>query len=120
MSTMQTPESMHDDGWRGTADRGSLHADPTTAERERKLRAALAPLGPGASVLDFGCGRGHFTVFLAGLGYRAAGVDLSPAAVALNRSDFPNLTFEVVAADRPTPFAEASFDAIWSSEVIEH
>lgn len=39
------------------------------------------------SVLDVGCGSGEHTILLAGLGYRALGVDFSPAAVDTARTN---------------------------------
>lgn len=49
---------------------------------DRALLAAFADmLGPGAPVLDAGCGPGHVTAHLARLGLSARGLDLSPAMV---------------------------------------
>ena len=66
------------------------------------LRAALAGfaeevrgLGP---VLDVGCGPGHVTAHLAGLGLDARGVDLSPRMVEHARRLYPYLAFEVASA----------------------
>ena len=52
-------------------------------------------LGP---VLDVGCGPGHVTAFLAGLGVDAAGVDLSPRMVHHARRLHPGLRFTVASA----------------------
>jgi 2-polyprenyl-6-hydroxyphenyl methylase/3-demethylubiquinone-9 3-methyltransferase len=71
-------------------------------------------------VLDYGCGRGEFTVYLASLGFRVAGLDLSSEAIRFNQQDFPQLEFVQVDGDEPAPFEDGGFDAIWSSEVIEH
>ena len=117
---MQTPTTLHDEGWRATQNRSQIYADPTTPEREQKLLATLAPLGSSARVLDSGCGRGHFTYLLHNRRYRPIGIDLSPTAVELNRTDFPDITFEAVEGDRPVPFLDGQFDAVWSSEVVEH
>ena len=66
------------------------------------LRAALAAfaedvhgLGP---VLDVGCGPGHVTAHLTGLGLDVRGVDLSPRMVAHARRLYPDLTFDVASA----------------------
>ncbi|OAI50985.1 hypothetical protein AYO44_05345 [Planctomycetaceae bacterium SCGC AG-212-F19] len=117
---MHNAQSLHDASWQHTADRSRLYADPTTPARKQKLRRAVAALPPGARVLDFGCGRGEFTEWLASLGLQAVGVDLSGEAIRLNRLDFPGLEFLEIAPDGPTLFPAGHFDAIWSSEVIEH
>lgn len=71
--------------------------------RDRPLdRAALtvfAELVTGASgsgrVADLGCGPGHVTAHLGGLGLAAFGVDASPAMVELARRAHPALRFDV-------------------------
>ncbi|WP_027343299.1 class I SAM-dependent DNA methyltransferase [Hamadaea tsunoensis] len=49
----------------------------------------------GGPVLDAGCGPGHVTAHLAGLGVDAFGVDLSPGMIEVARRDHPGLRFEV-------------------------
>lgn len=117
---MHDPTTLHDAAWTTTADRNRLYKDPTTPARKAKLAQALAGLPKDGRVLDFGCGRGEFTEFLASKGYRAVGADLSPEAIRFNQRDFPNIEWSTIEADKPTPFATASFDAIWCSEVVEH
>lgn len=63
---------------------------------EPYLRAALALLadmvqaaGGGGPVADVGCGPGHVTAHLHGLGVDAFGVDLSPAMIDVARRDHP-------------------------------
>lgn len=65
------------------------------------LRAALAlfadlvhATGAGP-VADVGCGPGHVTAYLNGLGVNAFGIDLSPAMIDVARRDHPDLRFEV-------------------------
>ncbi|HVX46340.1 MAG TPA: class I SAM-dependent methyltransferase [Mycobacteriales bacterium] len=84
------------------------------------LRAALAAfaedvggLGP---VLDVGCGPGHITAHLAGLGLDVRGVDLSPRMVAHAQRRFPEQRFAVASATE-LDLAEASYGGIlgwWS------
>ncbi|HTJ36017.1 MAG TPA: class I SAM-dependent methyltransferase [Dactylosporangium sp.] len=65
------------------------------------LLAALAVFaeavraGGGGPVADMGCGPGHVTAHLRGLGLDAVGVDVSPAMVDVARRDHPGLRFEV-------------------------
>lgn len=70
-------------------------------ERRPLARAALSAFaelvrtggrGPAA---DIGCGPGHVTDFLAGLGLDVFGVDLSPAMVEHARCSYPGLRFEL-------------------------
>lgn len=65
------------------------------------LRAALALFadavadGGGGPVADVGCGPGHVTAYLHGLGVDAFGIDLSPGMVDVARREHPGLRFEV-------------------------
>jgi SAM-dependent methyltransferase len=61
---------------------------------ERGLLAAFAELVPdGGKVADIGCGPGHVTDHLHGLGLDVSGIDLSPEMIARARADHPHLRF---------------------------
>lgn len=63
---------------------------------ERGLLDAFASLlGRDARAADIGCGPGHVTAYLADRGLTSSGVDLSPGMVAVARSRYPGLEFEV-------------------------
>jgi SAM-dependent methyltransferase len=65
---------------------------------ERGLLAAFAEFvlaHGGLPVADLGCGPGHITAHLHGLGLDVCGVDASPAMIALAREAVPGLHFEV-------------------------
>lgn len=63
---------------------------------DRALLALFAEeVGPGAEVLDVGCGPGHITAHLAGLGLKAIGLDLSAGMIDVARRRHPELTFDV-------------------------
>jgi SAM-dependent methyltransferase len=61
---------------------------------DRALLAAFAETVSGP-VADLGCGPGHVTAHLHGLGCAASGVDLSPEMVAVARRAYPALSFSV-------------------------
>lgn len=61
---------------------------------DRALLAAFAELAAPGPVADIGCGPGHVTAHLRGLGVEAFGVDLSPGMVARARELHPDLRFE--------------------------
>ena len=79
------------------------------------LRELLAPLAPGATILEVGCGTGHFAAAFAGAGYRVAGVDPSPSMLAVARGRVP-----VVQADGlRLPFRDGAFDGAFAISVLE-
>jgi SAM-dependent methyltransferase len=59
------------------------------------LFAELVRAGGGGPVADVGCGPGHVTAYLSGLGVDPFGIDLSPAMVDVARREHPGLRFEV-------------------------
>jgi SAM-dependent methyltransferase len=61
---------------------------------DRSMLDLFAELVSGR-VGDLGCGPGRITTYLAGHGLDAFGVDLSPEMVAVARSSYPGLSFEV-------------------------
>jgi SAM-dependent methyltransferase len=75
-----------------------------------------ASLGPGARVLDLGCGTGLPTARqLADAGLRVTGVDLSAGMLALARRNVPQATFlqaDIADLIEGGPLAAASFDGV--------
>jgi SAM-dependent methyltransferase len=72
------------------AARGSELAERAWIDRFAAL------LGPGAEVLDIGCGSGQpIAAYLAGRGHPVAGVDSSPEMIALFRANLPDQAAEV-------------------------
>jgi ubiquinone/menaquinone biosynthesis C-methylase UbiE len=80
----------------------------------------LQRVGAGDRVLDVGCGDGRFCAELAQAGARPLGIDVAGRAIRRARERHPELDFEVVEPHGPWPLDDASFDAVWASEVIGH
>jgi ubiquinone/menaquinone biosynthesis C-methylase UbiE len=70
-------------------------------------------------VWDVGCGPGHVTAFLAGLGVRAAGVDLSAEMIEQAAKRHPDLTFST-GSMTALPAADASWDGLVSFYSLIH
>jgi SAM-dependent methyltransferase len=90
-------------------------------ELELRTRLLKAELRDGDRVLDLGCGTGTFTQIAADSGAGVAiGVEVAETAIARARAQHPALEFRLAPIDGPLPLADASFDLVWASEVIEH
>ena len=79
---------------------------------------------PGDSLLELGCGTGVFSGILAKNGRNTTLLDYSEKSVEFCREVFAqaNLKGEFIKADvlKPFPFADNSFDCVWSSGLLEH
>lgn len=77
----------------------------------------LPSAGPGARLLEVGCGGGAMLARMAALGWQAEGLDFDPAAVRAARSRGLEVRQGELAAAR---FPEGTFDAVALLHVIEH
>jgi SAM-dependent methyltransferase len=87
--------------------------------------SALIPFDElaGKDVLEIGCGTGVHARLLAGAGANVTAVDLTPTAVELTRRrlELNGLYADVREADAEAlPFADGSFDFVWSWGVVHH
>jgi len=75
-----------------------------------------------SSILDFGCGSGYGSGYLAEKGARVLGVDISPLAIAYAAKKFPRASFCVRDLTDSSLTAKVSdrFDIVVSFDVIEH
>ena len=99
--------------------------DPTSAERMVRLEAVLRPYRRPAAdgsrhVLDAGCGDGAFLEFLRRRGFRVSGLEVAEAAAARARRRCSDADVRVGSLEDAVPFADAVFDAVWCTEVLEH
>lgn len=88
-------------------------------------RLATQCLRPGARVLDWGCGNGHFSMFLVRQGAQVTAFSFDPepeAFALLSPEQRGRITFVRAGTDDPRslPFADASFDCVFSVGVLEH
>ena len=77
---------------------------------------------PNATLLEFGCGTGQLASLVAQMGHKTLGVDISGRFISYANEiykDSPNLQFRLVDFSQ-LPFADHSFDCIYTSAVLEH
>jgi 2-polyprenyl-3-methyl-5-hydroxy-6-metoxy-1,4-benzoquinol methylase len=80
----------------------------------------LAAVQRGEHVLDVGCGEGHFAAALAAAGATVLAVDVAEEPLRRLREQHPGVEARLVPAEDAWPLSDASFDAVWAGEVIEH
>jgi ubiquinone/menaquinone biosynthesis C-methylase UbiE len=86
---------------------------------ERALLAwLLASLPQARSVLEVGCGTGHFAAWLASQGWRVVGLDRSPAMLAEMCRHFPNIPAVLGDAHR-LPVRESAIDIVLFVTTLE-
>lgn len=91
----------------------SLDVESVLRQLER-----IKPLGKGASILDFGCGKGVFLHFAAERGWRATGIETAMKRAKFARS---NYGLEVIADEYSGGIIPGGpFDVITLFHVLEH
>ncbi len=90
------------------------------ADRVEKeiLQGLLSDFAECRSLLDVGCGSGHFTEWFASLGLSVAGLDRLPSMLTFARGRRPDLPF-VLADATHLPFGDATFDIVALATVLE-
>lgn len=74
----------------------------------------------GTRAVDFGCGAGRSTRFLARLGFAVTGIDISAAMVAKAREIDPAGDYRVAAGGDPGELPQASFDLVFSAFTFDN
>src|SRR5260370_17880572 len=90
-------------------------AELTAIQRAVLERAAALGLPAGARILDAPCGSGALAAALAERGFAAVGADLDTEAAAMLGTAFSQANL-----NESLPWKEQSFDAVFSTEGIEH
>ncbi len=108
--------------WRDTTLDLDVFGNRVSSGQYRKVyAAALRYLPKGASVLDWGCGNGHFSYFLLRTGFRTTGFSFLERPRLLHRYG-DRFCFVQGSEAEPSalPFEPESFDAVVSMGVLEH
>jgi 2-polyprenyl-6-hydroxyphenyl methylase/3-demethylubiquinone-9 3-methyltransferase len=114
LSALPDEIAMHDAVW------ASVPADARPERFELRRDFLLAHVRRGETVLDIGCGAGEFSAALLEAGARPIAVDVAQEALRRARERVPGLDARLWAADEPLPLDDASVDAVWAGEVVEH
>ncbi|HEY5342159.1 MAG TPA: class I SAM-dependent methyltransferase [Solirubrobacteraceae bacterium] len=86
----------------------------------RRSDFLLGHIRAGERVLDVGCGEGRFAAELARAGAEVVGIDVAAEPLRRARERHPELDLLQVPAAGAWPLPDASFDAVWAGETIEH
>jgi 2-polyprenyl-3-methyl-5-hydroxy-6-metoxy-1,4-benzoquinol methylase len=128
-------DSYHGRVWESVPERSApVDLEPRLAfllGRLRDVRPATRAAAGGAAratvaeaararVLDVGCGAGEITSEIARAGFDVVGIDVAEEPLRRARARDPQLDVRLVAADREWPLQDASFDAVWAGETLEH
>lgn len=84
------------------------------------LQSFVDALGPvlGLKILDAGAGTGNLSVLLDRAGAQVTGLDFSPDALLIFKKKLPHVTAITHDLTKSLPFADDTFDAIVSNNVI--
>ncbi len=103
------------------ADLGDWYAQPLGRRYLRRCWEAIRPLiAPvaGRSVLDIGCGAGHYSELLKAEGAEVTGIDPDAKLLAEAKRRVPKGHFQVAGAE-DLPFADGRFEAVLCSNALE-
>jgi len=106
--------TLHDAVWENVP----AGARPERFELRRDF--LLSNVRAGETVLDIGCGAGEFSAELLHAGAEAIAVDVAFEALRRARERVPGLDLRQWLDGEPLPLDDASVDAVWAGEAIEH
>src|SRR6202050_2918702 len=104
----------HDALWKGVPE----GLEPIDFARRSNFLSSYIRMGE--RVLDVGCGEGHFAAELGKAGAEVVGIDVAAEPLRRARERHPELDLRQMTVEGTWPLEDASFDAVWAGEVIEH
>ena len=122
LNNHQTPETQAKSYWDKTWSK-FLKYQGMIAPSGKLIQHLIGHVERGSQILDLGCGEGRNTIYLARVGFRTVGLDLSPKGVQVLAN---NLFEEEVRASamvgdaRRLPFSTGIFDAILAHNLFDH
>ena len=99
------------------------HYDALNVAREAAVQSVLPDLKNGLAlktVLDLGCGLGHYSQILHKYGFDVLAVDGRPENVAEARHRYPHLKFEIADAEDPKLGDLGKFDLVFCFGLLYH
>ncbi len=87
-------------------------------EEKEMVRTALRNSGARGSLLEIGCGTGHWCEFFIALGFSVSGVDISSEMLERAKIRVPSARLVLCDAES-LPFADGEFDAVAAITVLE-
>jgi 2-polyprenyl-3-methyl-5-hydroxy-6-metoxy-1,4-benzoquinol methylase len=94
------------------------HREPSYFRKRRDF--LMEHVAAGERVLDVGCGEGRFAAELARAGVAVVGVDVAREPLRRAGARYAGLDLRSIPLAGTWPLEDASFDAVWAGEVIEH
>jgi SAM-dependent methyltransferase len=118
-------QAFHDRRFAGSGARpASAFYAVAGASRRAFLRLLHESAGPGRRVLEYGCGRGSMAFDLTAAGASVSGIDISPVAIEIARSEAqargcPSIDFRVMDAEH-LDFPDGTFDLVCGTGILHH
>jgi SAM-dependent methyltransferase len=115
--------SFHEAVWQSVPEGSSPHDLPLRRAFMLEGLAAAAVSDRAARplrVLDVGCGEAQLTADAVQAGHAVVGVDVAEEPLRRARRRDGGLDLRLVDVDDDWPLQDASFDAVWAGETIEH
>ena len=98
------------------SDPWALAVSPMAQQRYLRVIEALGRHTPCKTLLDIGCGEGHFTRYLGGMASRVVGIDVSASALARAAHHLPDIDFVCAGVEEYT--TSEPFDVVTAVEVL--
>lgn len=85
----------------------------------QQIAVFVDKVGPGAKILDAGCGAGRDTQLMKAAGLEPVGLDIAERLIEHAQRQYPKLHF-VCASFLEIPFADMIFDGVWAHASLVH